>query len=50
MKVNKRILSIGLTISLIMAGAPNINALSSIERYKGKIDMRRCQNCTEANV
>ncbi|VIH53423.1 surface protein [Clostridioides difficile] len=36
MKVNKRILSIGLTISLIMAGAPNINALSSIEKIQGK--------------
>lgn len=36
MKVNKRILSIGLTISLIMAGAPNINALSGIEKIEGK--------------
>ena len=36
MKVNKRVLSIGLTISLIMAGAPNINALSSIEKIQGK--------------
>ncbi len=36
MKVNKRVLSIGLAISLIMAGAPNINALSSIEKIQGK--------------
>lgn len=36
MKVNKRILSIGLTVSLIMAGTININALSSIEKIQGK--------------
>lgn len=36
MKVNKRILSIGLTVSLIMGGAININALSSIEKIQGK--------------
>ncbi|MCC0763395.1 cell wall-binding repeat-containing protein [Clostridioides sp. ES-S-0006-03] len=36
MKVDKRILSIGLTVSLIMAGSININALSSIEKIQGK--------------
>ncbi|MDB0439163.1 cell wall-binding protein [Clostridioides difficile] len=36
MKVNKRLLSIGLTVSLIMGGAININALSSIEKIQGK--------------
>lgn len=36
MKVNKRILSIGLAATLMMAGAPNINALSGIEKIQGK--------------
>ncbi|MDI0265970.1 cell wall-binding repeat-containing protein [Clostridioides difficile] len=36
MKVNKRILSIGLAVTLIMAGVQNINALSGVEKIQGK--------------
>ncbi|MFL8712000.1 cell wall-binding repeat-containing protein [Clostridioides sp. GD02377] len=36
MKVNKRILSIGLAVTLMMAGASNINAFSGIEKIQGK--------------
>lgn len=36
MKANRKILSIGLAVSLIMAGTLNINALSSIEKIQGK--------------
>ncbi|MCC0691568.1 cell wall-binding repeat-containing protein [Clostridioides sp. ZZV14-6387] len=36
MKVNKRILLIGLAVTLMMAGASNINAFSGIEKIQGK--------------